>query len=457
MRKQDTPDWGRLPCLVVADTAGDIFEIPELKMSGMEWGNLYLPDPDEIIPLPEGSNLFMLPERVPLGYLPEKETIVEVPTYRGEKVHAVAAFMAPAYLQHYTAAFIENGKKEGAGKKQGRRSTTPSPLPLFSYTAAGWDKGQFMVPGERIDADTRQDIREVDPQAIEEGAVNALKRYPDNRLVEHLVENCVRRYCCPAARNFVLGRWECPAPTSPACNADCAGCISYQHPETGTPATQDRIDFLPTPEEIAEFSVPHLENAPRPVVSFGQGCEGEPLLAGELIREAIRLIRSRTNRGIINLNTNGSKPEVVKQLFQSGLDSIRVSMNSCREGPYTAYYRPRDYSFSDVLASISLGRELGKWTSINYFMFPGFTDTPPETRALASLIRSSGLHMIQTRNLNMDPYRYMECLGEEAVSDERPLGVGGWVEEIRREFPRVMLGYFNPPAEEMRRYGHFAK
>ncbi len=76
---------------------------------------------------------------------------------------------------------------------------------------------------------------------------------------------------------ILLGRWECPVPSSPACNANCIGCISFQPEEETIISTQDRLRFKPTAEEIVEFTVPHLETAPYPIVSFGQGCEGEPL------------------------------------------------------------------------------------------------------------------------------------------------------------------------------------
>ncbi len=119
-------------------------------------------------------------------------------------------------------------------------------------------------------------------------------------------------------------------PTSRTCNAGCVGCISWQPETTGVPASQDRLEFTPSAEEIAQFVVPHLETAPRPVASFGQGCEGEPLLAGHVIEEAIREIRSRTARGVINLNTNASRPDVLERLAAAGLDSIRVSLNSAQ-------------------------------------------------------------------------------------------------------------------------------
>ncbi|MEX0635144.1 MAG: radical SAM protein, partial [Ferruginibacter sp.] len=163
-----------------------------------------------------------------------------------------------------------------------------------------------------------------------EGANRLLESYPNNRLVKHLMENCCMTYTCPAARNFALGRWECPVPASPACNANCIGCISFQPIEETIVSTQDRLTFKPTAEEIVEFTVPHLESAPFPLVSFGQGCEGEPLLMWETIQEAIIEIRKHTTKGSININTNGSKPDAVKALCEAGLNSIRVSTNSAR-------------------------------------------------------------------------------------------------------------------------------
>ena len=153
--------------------------------------------------------------------------------------------------------------------------------------------------------------------------------YPHNRLVKHLMENCCNTYHCPAARNFSLGRWECPVPVSPACNANCIGCISFQPQEETIHSTQDRLTFRPTPEEIVEFTVPHLQTAPFPIISFGQGCEGEPLLMWETIREAIIEIRKHTSKGSININTNGSKPDAVKALCRSGFEFYSCEYEFC--------------------------------------------------------------------------------------------------------------------------------
>ena len=425
-------NWTHLPYLVVSDEEGNLFEIPELRMTGISLNQFQLPEADDLIPLPEGSDLFQLPERTPIGFHPESGEFVALEEYQGQPVFATAAFMAPAYVQFHRAGFL---KKENAPR-----------LPLYAYTAVGWKDGIFFVSGTRIDPDERQDFRHVDLDAIEKAALKMAKNFSGNRLVEHLIENCVFKYGCPAARNFVMQRWEAPIPTSPSCNANCVGCISFQKKDTTVPAAQDRLNFIPTAEEIAEYVVPHLETAPRAVASFGQGCEGEPLLVGDLLEEAIKIIRQRTSKGIINLNTNASLPDVTEKLFRAGLDSIRVSMNSAQKIFYDRYYQPQVYSFDDVLSSIEIARKFNRFISLNYFVFPGFTDHPDEISALRKIIDKYKINLIQARNLNMDPDWYTETLQLKTLSPDF-IGVKKWIADLSKDFPFLRFGYFNPPEE----------
>lgn len=423
-----------LPYLVVSNKKGNIFEIPEYLMAGMSLKRPLLPKKQELIPLPYGSNLFMLPRRTACGYDPVKKCFTKIKNYQGNRVYPVAAFMSPAYLSLYNAAFYA-------------KSDIPW-LSLYSYTALGWRDGQFHTTGIRIDEDVRQDLELMDPQLIEKKANIMLKKYPGNRLVEHLINKCVKCYACPAARNLVMERWECPVPTSPHCNANCFGCISQQAASSGVKASQQRIAFIPSIKEIVEFTIPHLETAPQAIISFGQGCEGEPLLVGDIIEQAIRQIRKKTKKGIININTNGSKPQTVKRLCQAGLDSIRVSLNSVQEYYYDKYYRPGDYSFNDVVESLRIVGEYGKWSSINYLVFPGFTDHPMEIDALRDFIKKTKINMIQTRNLNIDPDWYIRQLDLDDICAES-IGISGWLKMIQKYFPWIKLGYFNPPREKM--------
>jgi wyosine [tRNA(Phe)-imidazoG37] synthetase (radical SAM superfamily) len=423
-----------LPWLVVSDDSGQIFEIPGLEMAGMrlrEWRN---PAEDELIPLPFGSALFHLPQRRPVGFDRQQNKFVILEEYEGRKVYAVGGFIAPAYTQILIAAFTSPPEAE--------------PLPLFAYSAVGWRQERFYVAGVRVDSDIRQDPAYFNARLIEQQAAALLHRYPGNRLVEHLVENCVRRYGCPAAQNLVLGRWEAPIPTSPSCNARCVGCISRQS-DTCVPETQARITFIPTPAEIAEYTVPHLEHAPRPVVSFGQGCEGEPLIQAAVIEEAIRLIRTKTARGTINLNTNASRPEAIDRLCVAGLNSLRVSLNSARPDYYRAYYRPGGYDWHEVIESIAIARRHDRWISLNYFIFPGFTDDPEEMAALIELVTTHHIDYIQMRNLNIDPEWYCAALGL-GEAPRKAIGILAWMERVRSAAPWIRFGYFNPPKEEWR-------
>lgn len=297
----------------------------------------------------------------------------------------------------------------------------------------------------RVDKERRQDLRLMKPEGVIDGIRRMKKKMPDNRLRKHL-EKCSLEYGCPAAKNFFLGRYEAPLPTSENCNARCLGCLSLQH-DGEIPHSQDRISFKPSPEEIAEVSLEHIGRVRRSVVSFGQGCEGEPLLAADVIVPAIEKIRSVTGRGTINMNTNGSRPDILKKLFDAGLDSIRISINSFRKECYDAYFRPRGYGFSDVLKSIDIAIGRGRFVSANYLNCPGFTDTPEEVQALTRLFNQYPINMIQWRNLNFDPVRYWNIMSNAATHGS-PLGMQNVLRQIKESFPNITYGYFNPPKEK---------
>ena len=417
------------PFILYSDGKGNIFEDTSLYAVGRSgWDALPISE-DEWIELPNGGSLYELPGRRGIG----------IDTKTGEmrlcdKGWAVAAFIPPAHTGFYLSAY-ETGPD------------APT-LPLFCYTAVGWYDDKFFVPAVRIEQDIRQECEGFDQKKVEHGVEHLLKVYPHNRLVNHLANNCALTYHCPAARNYFMGRWECPIPSSPACNANCVGCISFQPLDETIVSTQDRLTFKPTAEEIVEYTVPHLETAPYPIVSFGQGCEGEPLLMWETIREAIIEIRKHTQKGSININTNGSKPDAVKALCEAGLNSIRVSTNSARREIYMPYYRPNNYDFEDIIESLKVVRDFGGWTSINYFVFPGMTDSVAEYEALRKLIIDTDLKMIQWRNFNIDPDWYLGKIG--VVDSGEILGMKQLMELIREEFPQLKFGYFNPPMERIK-------
>ena len=196
-----------------------------------------------------------------------------------------------------------------------------------------------------------------------------------------------------------------------------------------------------------------MQTAPFPIVSFGQGCEGEPLLMWETISTAIKEIRKHTARGSLNINTNGSNPNAVRALCEAGLNSIRVSMNSARKHIYESYYRPNNYSFEDIVESLKVMRSYGGWASINYFVFPGMTDSVEEYEALRKLIRETGLTMIQWRNFNIDPdwysgknwrHGYWRMHGREPTDGPDP------VKNFRVEISAISIRRSNASGEILR-------
>ncbi|UCH84390.1 MAG: radical SAM protein, partial [Candidatus Latescibacterota bacterium] len=381
---------------------------------------------------PRGSDLMMLPGRHPVGIDPASGERVVVSTVEDQPVYAAAAFMAPAHTQSHVASF----------------STQPDApaLPLYAYTALGFAKGRFYAAGTRVDWDKRQDPWRFDRAKIERRIGAMRSDLPDNRVVDQL-NKCALVYNCRAAQNFFLGRYEAPLPTSVACNSRCVGCLSLQK-DGEFKAAHDRLSVPPTPDEVAAVALRHIHTVTDAVVSFGQGCEGEPLIHGNLLRETVLLIRNKTRRGTVNLNTNASRPKIVDNLIDAGLDSIRVSLNSLRPEIYTAYYRPRGYSFEDVLQTLRISRDRRIFVSINLLYFPGVTDTAAELDVLLKFMRDCGADLIQLRNLNIDPELYARTLPKGSY--RQGVGVRNFMRELGSQSPDLRFGYFNPPKEVFR-------
>ena len=191
------------PALLFANSRGEILDYDGLNMAGASGSRIVLPKHAELIELPEGSELFTLPGRLPVGIDPEsgEPALLDTDPFNpGSDISAVAAFMAPAHTAVYTAAYQTKNK---------------APLlPLFAYTAVGWMDDKFWVAAFRSDMDIRQDSCQFDQQRINKKTSQLLAAHPENRLIQHLGKCCLT-YGCPAARNYFLGRWEAPLPTSP--------------------------------------------------------------------------------------------------------------------------------------------------------------------------------------------------------------------------------------------------
>jgi pyruvate-formate lyase-activating enzyme len=422
-----------LPRMVLADPQGRIFDHPTLCMAAQSGTKKLRGDVEELVPLAEGGQLFSLPGRYPVGWDPTSGEFVTVreTTIDGQTVEctAVAAFLPPGYLRFLLPA-TEMKKRHPI-------------LPLWAYGAVGWWKEGFCSSGVYLDPNPHWHPRFFRDDEELARLVQALTlQHPDNRLLDHL-SHCALTYHCFAAKNVFYRRWEAPLPASPGCNADCLGCLSYQ-PWDGCQASHERISFVPNVDEIVEVALPHMEEAEAPIVSFGQGCEGEPLLEGDLLEKTIATLREKTSKGTINVNTNGSLPRIVERLVDAGLDSIRITLAAATPAQYVRYHRPGGYNFSDVIESIGRAKARGIHVAINLLVFPGFTDREDEINALTRLIHTTGIDMIQMRNLNIDPDWYLKSM---ETGETRGVGLSRMLCHLRESFPDLTIGYFNQTKE----------
>jgi pyruvate-formate lyase-activating enzyme len=417
--------------MVFADEDGNIYDHPELEMAGRSGTKLIAPDEVEVIPMPPHTRFFTMPGRMPVGWDPKRRRYEALDEMFGGKCYPVAAFLPPGYTRTLLPASM--------------LCDMNCVLPLWAYTAVGWMEDQFWVAAVRMDEFDRWNPEYYDEEELAPRIESFLREYPENRLIKHLAR-CATEYHCFNAMNLFYRRWECGIPTSPACNARCVGCLSWQ-PAESCPSSQERIDFVPGVDEIVEIALPHLEEAEGAIVSFGQGCEGEPLLQSDLIAEAIERLRSHTDRGTIHINTNGSIPKKVEQLCKAGLNSIRISLNSARPQFYHRYYKPKGYTFDDVTASLKVARSHGLFVSINLLVYPGFTDSGDELWALMGLIEEVKPDMIQMRNLNIDPELYLRSINYRGGPG---IGITRLMKAIKEEFPDILFGYFNRPKEMFR-------
>jgi wyosine [tRNA(Phe)-imidazoG37] synthetase (radical SAM superfamily) len=412
-----------------ADAEGRVMDHPRL-LASVRSGDELLGPPEPPIPLPSGARLAHLPGRRPVGVDPStgELTLLQEVTVRGRRMtpHAVGALLPPGY----TRTFLP-----GEVKADGPL------LPQWAYTAAAWGAGEPVTWALRTDRRTHWAPERFSTPELSRRVENALQRDPDNRVLRQL-KTCALVYRCFTSQNLFYGRDEGAIPVSVMCNAACVGCISEQ-PADGPPASHTRIDEGPSAEEMARVALQHLTQAQgRVMVSFGQGCEGEPLTRWPAIASAIRLVRAETSRGSLHLNTNASLTEGLAALFDAGLDSVRVSLNSAVKDLYEAYYRPVKYGWQDVEASLALARKRGAYVSLNLLTFPGVTDRAGEVEAFLELVRRHRVDQVQTRSLCIDPLQYLDVARDRGAGGP-PLGVRAMLSRLRQKAPWVRIGNFS--------------
>ncbi|CAH1199388.1 hypothetical protein PAECIP111893_01341 [Paenibacillus plantiphilus] len=411
--------------LVYADEQGNLFDHPDWIALGRSGDMIVELMEDELIPLPEGATLVGLPYTRPIGIHAASGEMRPLP---GE-VQAVGALLPQGFTRLSIPGYMKTDKTQK--------------LPLFGYSAVVWKEDGFYVAAQKCDDPERWNPLNCDPQELSLGVERLLAKYPENRLYQHL-SNCALGYECLTASNTFLQRWEGAVPVSFSCNAGCYGCISEQPDDSGFPAPQTRMNFKPTTSEIVDIMMEHLQT-PESIISFGQGCEGEPSTQAKIIIEAMREVRSRTSLGHININTNAGLTDHIRGIVDAGLSLMRVSTISALDDHYNAYYKPRGYTLANVEKSLRYAADKGVYTSINYLIFPGVTDREEEIDAMLGFIKRTGLRLIQMRNLNIDPESYLELIPKP---QGEIYGMKQMLEIYAQEVPDVVIGSYThvPPA-----------
>ena len=414
--------------LLLADDRGRVVEHPWL-LATVRSDDAVRVATGRPIPLPEGGRLAHLPGRLPIGVDPASGALVLVDDFKLDGRHfvpqAVGAVLPPGFTRTYLPGEVKQGGPV---------------LPQWAYTAVAWSDRGPVVWALLTDRRSHWAPRRFNTPELPSLVKEALARFPDNAVLRQL-KTCALAYRCFTSQNVFYGRDEGGLPSSVTCNARCVGCISSQ-PKGGPPASHERIAEGPTDEEIAAIGAWHLGRASgRTMISFGQGCEGEPLTRWKVLVQAVRRIRAATSRGSINLNTNGSLTSGLEALLDAGLDAVRFSLNSAVPDLYAAYYRPRQYAWDDVERSIALARRRRAFIALNLLLFPGVTDRKGEVDALTRLIRRYRVDQLQTRPLALDPIQYIELASGRGAGGD-PTGIPAMLQHLKKQAPWLVVGNF---------------
>ena len=399
---------------LIANERGNIFDVPEAEGVGRVGEDFFKLKPEDLIKLPDSADLMFLPARRAVGFK------------RGEfvslKGQAVSAILPQGYTRTHLPAF--------------RKVHDAQILPLYGYTAVVLYEDELHAAALYTDENHKWDPQHYNTPALKKFIRRVKRDLPENRIVAQ-VAGCSLKWHCLTAQNLFYRRWECGIPTSPTCNANCLGCISLQAAEC-CPSPQSRITFKPTVDEIADVGIYHLSRADEGIISFGQGCEGEPSLMAENICAAIKKIRAATSRGQININTNAGYTAGIKKIVDAGLDSMRVSIISADADNYQRYYRA-GYPLDAVKASICHALDNGVHVSLNMLYMPGFNDRQSELDAWKNFLDALPVQMIQVRNLNYDPDEFFRVM----PADKNFHGTKNFLRELKETFPALTVGNFS--------------
>jgi len=407
-----------IPNLLFADRQGNIYDHPHLKMTVRSENYNFVPYEVELIELPPGSSLYFVPDTHPTAYNPDT---AGMETFTGG--FAISALLEPGYLRLFLPAY---------------EALSETNLPMYPYTAVGWLNGKFVVPAIKVDDDSKWNLKNFKyDDRFTSMTQEVLNAHPENRLYNHLANRALE-FRDPAAYNTFVKRWECSIPTATTSNVAPLGFPSAHDKKSRTSA--ERIKFNPKVKEIVEVVLNHADKAKEPVVNFCQETGGDPIMTAETISKAVKVIKKKAPEVTLNFSSNCSNPEKMKILFDAGIDSISVTMNSVVHSTYDSYFNPEGYSLDDVLKSIELANRYNVYTSLNMLSIPGINDRESEADTFIDFLDAYEIDLIQMRNLNIDPDYLFSRM---KFKKEEILGIKNLLKLIRKKKKNMKFGYFN--------------
>jgi pyruvate-formate lyase-activating enzyme len=409
---------------VVARPDGELEVLGGFRPAASSGGRVIGLDVADLVPIPEGTTLMHLPGRRALA-LDAKDRPVDVEA----DLLPVAAVLPVGFLRTLLPA-----SRPLPGSRR---------LPLYGYAAVVEHHDELRVAALNTDAFGWWEPARYAGSGLTEGIDAARLALPGNRLVDHLAI-CATDLRCYTAQNTFLRRYEGALPASPACNADCLGCISLQT-DGQAPAPQPRMRFAPTAAELAGMAAFHLGGDDAGIVSFGQGCEGEPLTRDDVLADAVAEIRVAHPDATIHVNTNGSRPRTLQRLIDAGCNSVRISAISFHDPIFRAYYRPVGYSIEDVIECGRVMSRAGGQVCVNLLTFPGVTDSSAELERTAAAVVEMGARQIQWRSLNCDHDWLVDVLAGRGLLPEDGIGLAAAYRQLVDRLPGVSHGNFTRP------------
>ena len=411
---------------LVARPDGELEVLGGFRTAARSGGRVLKLELSDTIPLPEGTTLMHLPGRRALA-LDAKDRPVDVEA----DLLPVAAVLPVGHLRTLLPA-----SRPLPGSRR---------LPLYGYAAVVEHHDELRVAALSTDSFGWWEPRRYAGGGLDAAIEAARHALPGNRLVDHLAI-CATELRCYTAQNTFLRRYEGALPASPACNADCLGCISLQT-DGQAPAPQPRMRFAPTADELAGLADFHLGGADAGIVSFGQGCEGEPLTRDDVLADAVAEIRRAHPGATIHVNTNGSRPCTLQRLIDAGCNSVRISAISFNDPVFRAYYRPVGYSIDDVVECGRVMSGAGGQVCVNLLTFPGVTVSEAELERTVEAVAAMGASQIQWRSLNCDHDWLVEVLAQRGLLPDDGIGLAAAYHRLVERLPGVSHGNFTRPVE----------